>query len=62
MTVLSEPIPMLLVCPVCCERHVDEGDFAEKPHHTHACQDCGTVWRPAIVNTVGVKFLPGYKS
>jgi hypothetical protein len=58
----SSPIPMLLNCPVCGERHIDEGEFAEKPHHTHACQSCGTVWRPAKINTVGVQFLPGYKS
>jgi predicted RNA-binding Zn-ribbon protein involved in translation (DUF1610 family) len=56
------PIPMRLVCPACGELHVDEGDFATKPHHTHACQECGNVWRPAIVNTVGVRFLPGFKN
>jgi len=56
------PIPMLLNCPVCGERHIDEGEYADKPHHTHACQGCGTVWRPAKVDTVGVRFLPGYKS
>jgi hypothetical protein len=31
-------IPMLLWCPECGQRHVDEGEFATKPHHTHACQ------------------------
>jgi hypothetical protein len=41
-------------------RHVDE--YATKPHHTHACQSCGGVWRPAIVYTVGVQFLPGFKN
>jgi hypothetical protein len=55
-------VPMLLWCPICGERHIDEGDFATKPHHTHACQYCGLVWRPAIVNTVGVEFLPGFKN
>ena len=53
-------IPMILTCPSCSARHIDEGDFAEKPHHTHACQSCGMVWRPAKVNTHGVRFLPGY--
>lgn len=57
-----EPIPMLLVCPGCKHRHIDEGEFATKVHHTHACQHCGTVWRPAIVPTVGVRFLPGFKN
>lgn len=54
--------PMLLWCPVCGERHIDEGEFATKAHHTHACQNCGMVWRPARVSTVGVKFLPGFKN
>lgn len=53
------PIPMRLVCPACKALHEDEGD---KPHHTHACQACGNVWRPAIVATVGVRFLPGFKN
>lgn len=56
------PIPMLLHCPLCSARHVDEGEFATKAHHTHACQQCGHVWRPAIIDTVGVQFLPGYKN
>ena len=55
-------IPMLLTCPCCNERHIDEGPFADKPHHTHACQGCGMVWRPAKVNTHGVRFLPGYSN
>ena len=55
------PIPMLLWCPECHTRHVDAGTFAFKPHHTHACQQCGMVWRPAIVATVGVWHLPGFK-
>jgi len=54
--------PMLLWCPECSTRHIDEGAFAEKLHHTHACQSCGHVWRPAIAPTVGVRFLPGFKN
>lgn len=57
----DEPIPMLLWCPECGQRHIDEGEFASKIHHTHACQRCGMVWRPAIVPTVGVWHLPGFK-
>lgn len=57
-----EPIPMLLYCPECSERHIDVGEFETKPHHTHACQSCGLAWRPAIVPTVGVRFLPGFKN
>lgn len=61
---MADPaIPMILHCPSCAERHIDEGDFATtKLHHTHSCQHCGTTWRPAIVNTVGVPFLPGFKN
>lgn len=55
------PIEMLLWCPECLERHIDAGEFATAPHHTHACQFCGMVWRPALVATVGVRFLPGFK-
>jgi len=51
------PVSMILTCPACNVRHLDEG--ATKPHHTHACQGCGMVWRPAIVATTGVQFLPG---
>jgi hypothetical protein len=58
----SVPVPMRLVCEGCGELHIDEGEFATKPHHTHACQHCGAVWRPAIVATVGVRFLPGFKN
>lgn len=58
----AAPVPMLLWCPECRGRHIDEGEFATKVHHTHACQHCGHVWRPAIVPTVGVQFLPGFKN
>jgi len=56
-----DPIPMLLWCPGCHARHIDRGEFGLKPHRTHACQKCGMVWRPALVPTVGVEFLPGHK-
>ena len=58
----AAPIPMRLTCPSCGELHLDVGEFATKPHHTHACQACGMVWRPAVVATVGVQFLPGFKN
>lgn len=51
------PIRLLLTCPVCSKRHVDEGEHAERLHHTHACDGCGHVWRPAKEATVGVRFL-----
>lgn len=55
-------LPMLLWCPCCQARHIDEGEWAKAPHHTHACQHCGMVWRPAVENTVGVRFLPGFQN
>ncbi len=58
----DRPVPMLLWCPECSHRHIDEGNFALKDHHTHACQHCGHVWRPAVGDTVGVQFLPGFKN
>ena len=60
--VSDHAIALLLWCPGCNERHIDEGEFATKLHHTHACQHCGMVWRPAIEPTVGVLFLPGFKN
>lgn len=57
-----KPIPMRLHCPSCGALHIDVGEFATKVHHTHACQGCGMVWRPAVVPTVGVQFLPGFKN
>lgn len=56
------PIPMLLWCPKCSARHIDEGEFATRSHTTHACQECGMVWKPALIPTTGVQFLPGYKN
>ena len=57
-----EPIPLILTCPGCNARHIDEGEFATKVHHTHSCQACGLTWRPAVVPTVGVQFLPRFKT
>lgn len=56
------PVPMILYCPMCTERHIDEGEFETKVHHTHSCQSCGHTWRPAVVPTVGVMYLPGFKN
>jgi rubredoxin len=57
-----DAVPIILYCPMCQFRHIDVGEFAVKKHHTHACQNCGHCWRPAIVPTVGVQFLPGFKN
>ncbi len=60
--VIGAPIPMLLRCPVCHTRHIDEGSFETSPHKTHACQKCGEHFRPSNEYTVGVQFLPGAKN
>ncbi len=52
-----EPIPMLLRCPNCTAVHIDEGEWATRPHKTHRCQLCRCDWRPANVPTVGVDAL-----
>ncbi len=62
LELLQKPVPMRILCPICGTLHVDEDEFATKVHHTHACQKCGHVWRPAVVATVGVEFLPGFKN
>ena len=62
MTEPVEPIPMLIWCPMCHARHIDEGEFAHKSHTAHSCQSCGLTFRLAIVPTVGVQFLPGFKN
>lgn len=58
----AHTVPVILYCPICTERHIDEGHFADRAHHTHACQSCGHVWRPAKMNAHGVQYLPGYKN
>jgi hypothetical protein len=58
----KRPIPIILTCPECSTRHIDEGEWALRVHHTHSCQTCGMTWRPAVVATVGVRFLPGFKN
>ncbi len=57
-----QPVPMRLHCPECGELHEDVGEWATRVHHTHSCQFCGCTWRPAVVATVGVRFLPGFKN
>lgn len=63
------PIPMRLHCPgrlddgsVCGVLHIDEGEFATRSHKVHACQSCGEHFQPALVPTVGVRWLPGCKN
>lgn len=56
-------IPMELRCPNCGIQHVDEGEWATRPHKTHMCvgegarAGCGFLWKPSDRYTVGVKPL-----
>lgn len=59
---LNEPIPLLIWCPACHTRHIDEGEQARRVHRTHACQKCGHLFAVSVVPTVGVQFLPGCKN
>jgi hypothetical protein len=53
------PIPMILFCPLCRIQHIDkpnpEKAWDNPPHRSHECENCGLVWRPADVATVGVE-------
>ncbi len=53
------PIDIILICPNCFMRHVDEPqpekNWDNPPHRSHECQFCYTIWRPADVPTNGVE-------
>lgn len=51
-----KPKPVFLFCPKCKFLHVDEGEWATKPHKTHLCTECGHKWRPHAYPTVGIAF------
>lgn len=52
------PVDVLLFCPRCHAQHIDAPEvgtgWANPPHKSHLCHQCGTVWRPADVPTNGV--------
>lgn len=48
------PLSVILFCPRCRHQHVDEGEWATRPHTTHLCGHCENKWDPAPVPTVGV--------
>jgi hypothetical protein len=50
--------PLALSCPKCRAPHVDEGEWATRPHKTHQCQSCSHEWRPYPFPTVGVASVP----
>ena len=54
MDLPAAPVPMSMDCPKCDVQHLDEGEWAARPHKTHQCQSCGHEWRPFAYPTVGV--------
>lgn len=69
--VVAAPIPMILFCPMCGMQHIDAPEpnnnhpdespecapsrWQNPPHRSHLCHECGCIWRPADVATVGVE-------
>ena len=56
----TAPIEMVLYCPNCGTQHIDAPDdrtpdWSNPPHRSHLCHECGAIWRPADVATVGVE-------
>lgn len=49
-----KPKPMFLHCPKCGFLHVDEGEWATKPHRKHQCVKCRHEWKPHAYPTVGI--------
>lgn len=50
-------VPTEIFCPLCNHKHVDQGEWAhEIAHRKHLCAQCGHVWAPYDVGTVGVSF------
>lgn len=63
LTLRDKPmLELLIYCPRCLKQHIDEGDFATKPHKTHACQFCGLGFRASKEPSVGVQFFSGWKN
>lgn len=51
-------VPMLLWCPRCERKHIDEHMWETRSHKTHLCRWCKHEWRPFEYATVGVERLP----
>lgn len=59
---LKLPVPLVLHCPECTQQHIDKPDertegWVNPPHRSHLCHNCGAIWRPADVETVGVEHI-----
>lgn len=54
---VEPPLALVIHCPRCGAQHVDEGEFAERPHRAHLCAGCGETWQPCALPTVGVRSI-----
>lgn len=54
---IALPIRMIIPCPACGRRHLDEGPWATRVHTSHLCLFCGVIWKPCNLPTVGVASL-----
>ena len=53
-TKVVAPVPLRMCCPWCGAQHLDEGEWATRPHKTHLCLCCWRTFRPREYATVGV--------
>lgn len=51
---------LVICCPACGRQHIDDGEWAERPHRTHLCSGCGCTWRPFEHHTVGVSYAESF--
>jgi hypothetical protein len=56
---LGELAVIAMSCPACGARHVDEGEWAKRPHHKHLCASCGHIWR-VEPHVFGAAALPSF--
>lgn len=52
------PVKMILFCPTCGHQHIDKKEWTTRRHRKHLCENCGGIWKPSNVYTVGVEYLP----
>lgn len=60
MSIEDNPVPVTIYCPKCETMHLDDGEWATRPHKTHLCLECGQEWRPFPYATVGVDDFGNY--
>lgn len=48
-------VDVVIHCPQCGAQHIDDGEWAARPHRSHLCSNCGHIWRVSDVFTRGVR-------